>query len=63
MDKFEAMNAFAKVVATRSFAEAGRRLGLTRSAVSKAVMELERTLGARPTLGRPSDIQPPVLRR
>jgi DNA-binding transcriptional LysR family regulator len=47
MDKFEAMNAFAKVVATRSFAEAGRRLGLTRSAVSKAVMELERTLGAR----------------
>ena len=47
MDKFEAMNAFTKVVATRSFAEAGRRLGLTRSAVSKAVMELERTLGAR----------------
>ena len=47
MDKFEAMNAFAKVVATRSFAEAGRRLGLTRSSVSKAVMELERTLGAR----------------
>ena len=39
MDKFEAMNAFAKVVATRSFAAAGRRLGLTRSAVSKAVMD------------------------
>ena len=47
MDKFDAMNAFTKVVATRSFAEAGRRLGLTRSAVSKAVMELERALGAR----------------
>jgi DNA-binding transcriptional LysR family regulator len=47
MDKLEAMNAFTKVVATRSFAEAGRRLGLTRSAVSKAVMELERELGAR----------------
>src|SRR5262245_46786687 len=47
MDKFEAMNAFAKVVATRSYAEAGRRLGLTRSAVSKAVSELERSLGAR----------------
>jgi DNA-binding transcriptional LysR family regulator len=47
MDKFEAMNAFTKVVAMRSFAEAGRRLGLTRSAVSKAVMELERALGAR----------------
>jgi DNA-binding transcriptional LysR family regulator len=29
MDKFEAMDAFTKVVATRSFAEAGRRLGLT----------------------------------
>ena len=47
MDKLSAMNAFAKVVATRSFAEAGRRLGLTRSAVSKAVMDLERSLGAR----------------
>ena len=47
MDKLDAMNAFTKVVATRSFAEAGRRLGLTRSAVSKAVMELERDLGAR----------------
>jgi DNA-binding transcriptional LysR family regulator len=47
MDKLSAMNAFAKVVATRSFAEAGRRLGVTRSAISKAVMDLERSLGAR----------------
>jgi len=47
MDKLEAMRAFTRVVATRSFAEAGRRLGITRSAVSKAVMELERALGAR----------------
>ncbi len=47
MDKLSAMSAFVKVVATRSYAEAGRRLGLTRSAVSKAVMELERGLGAR----------------
>jgi DNA-binding transcriptional LysR family regulator len=47
MDRLDAMNAFTKVVATRSFAEAGRRLGLTRSAVSKAVAELERSLGAR----------------
>jgi DNA-binding transcriptional LysR family regulator len=47
MDKLESMNAFTKVVATRSYAEAGRRLGLTRSAVSKAVSELERSLGAR----------------
>lgn len=47
MDKLEAMNAFAKVVATGSYAEAARRLGLTRSAVSKAVMSLEHLLGAR----------------
>jgi DNA-binding transcriptional LysR family regulator len=47
MDKLEAMNAFAKVVASGSYAEAARRLNLTRSAVSKAVMELEQVLGAR----------------
>lgn len=47
MDKLDAMNAFAKVVSTGSFAEAARRLGLTRSAVSKAMMELEQLLGAR----------------
>jgi DNA-binding transcriptional LysR family regulator len=47
MDKLEAMDAFAKVVAAGSYAEAARRLGLTRSAVSKAVMELEQILGAR----------------
>ena len=47
MDKLEAMNAFAKVVAAGSYAEAARRLGITRSAISKAVLELERILGAR----------------
>jgi DNA-binding transcriptional LysR family regulator len=47
MDRLDAMNAFTKVVASRSYAEAARRLGLTRSAVSKAVSELERSLGAR----------------
>jgi DNA-binding transcriptional LysR family regulator len=47
MDKLEAMNAFARVVARGSYAEAARALGLTRSAVSKAVMELEHLLGAR----------------
>ncbi len=47
MDKLEAMRAFAKVVALGSYAEAARVLGVTRSAVSKAVMELEHQLGAR----------------
>lgn len=47
MDKLDAMNAFVKVVALGSYAEAGRALGLTRSAVSKAVIELEQLLGAR----------------
>ncbi len=47
MDKLDAMNAFVKVVASGGYAEAARALGLTRSAVSKAVMELERLLGAR----------------
>jgi DNA-binding transcriptional LysR family regulator len=47
MDKLEAMEAFTKVVTLGSYAEAGRVLGLTRSAVSKAVMELEKILGAR----------------
>lgn len=47
MDKLQAMNALVKVVASGSYAEAARRLGLTRSAVSKAVMELEQSLGAR----------------
>ena len=47
MDKLDAMNAFARVVSTGSYAEAARRLGLTRSAVSKAVTELEQVLGAR----------------
>ena len=47
MDKLGAMNAFAKVVALGSFAEAARTLGSTRSAVSKTVMELEHVLGVR----------------
>jgi DNA-binding transcriptional LysR family regulator len=47
VDKLEAMNCFAKAVALGSYAQADRALGLTRSAVSKAVMELEHLLGAR----------------
>ena len=47
MDRLGAMNAFAKVAALGSFAEAARVLGSTRSATSKAVMELEHLLGVR----------------
>jgi DNA-binding transcriptional LysR family regulator len=47
MDKLDAMNAFARVVSAGSYAEAARRMGLTRSAVSKAVTELEQLLGVR----------------
>lgn len=47
MEKLDAMHAFTKVVATGSYAEAARQLGLTRSAVSKAVMELEHRLAVR----------------
>src|ERR1700761_3115708 len=47
MEKLDAMRALTKVVASGSYAEAARRLGLTRSAVSKGVMELEQSLGAR----------------
>jgi len=47
MDKLDAMRGFARVVTSGSYAEAARQLGLTRSALSKAVTELERHLGAR----------------
>ncbi|MET0278130.1 MAG: LysR family transcriptional regulator [Pseudorhodoplanes sp.] len=47
MDRLEAMRAFTRIVTSGSYAEAARQLGLTRSAVSKAVSELERHLGAR----------------
>lgn len=47
MDKLEAMTVLVKVVGSGSFAEAARRLGVTRSAVSKAITQLEHELGAR----------------
>ena len=46
MDKLDSMRAFSTVVSLGSFAAAGRQLGLSRSAVSKGVMELEHLLGA-----------------
>ena len=47
MDKLDAMQAFTKVVTLGGYAAAARQLGRTRSAISKAVMELERQLGVR----------------
>lgn len=45
MDKLASLRAFVKVVEASSFSEAGRRLRLSRSAVSKYVADLEEELG------------------
>jgi len=47
MDRFLAVNSFAKVVELGSFARAAERLGLSTSAVSRQVSELESHLNAR----------------
>lgn len=45
MDKVASLRAFVKVVDNGSFAEAGRQLRLSRSAISKYIAELEESLG------------------
>ncbi len=45
MDKFESLRAFTHVVEQGGFAAAARTMGLSRSAVNKAVIALERELG------------------
>lgn len=45
MDKFESIRAFTKVVEDGGFAAAARNMGLSRSAVSKHVINLEQSLG------------------
>lgn len=45
MDKLASLRAFVKVVESGSFAEAGRQLRLSRSAISKYVGDLEQNLG------------------
>jgi len=47
MDRFHAIEAFAKVVETGSFARAADRLGVSVSSVSRHVSDLEAHLGAR----------------
>ncbi|TPQ31914.1 LysR family transcriptional regulator [Bradyrhizobium guangdongense] len=45
MDKVASLRAFVKVVDSGSFAEAGRQLRLSRSAISKYIADLEESLG------------------
>lgn len=45
MDRFESMRAFVNVVDHKGFAAAARKVGLSRSAVNKAVINLENELG------------------
>jgi DNA-binding transcriptional LysR family regulator len=47
MENLNALSVFVRVAEVRNFAEAGRRLGLTPSAVSKSILRLERELGVR----------------
>jgi DNA-binding transcriptional LysR family regulator len=47
MDQLHAMEIFVEVAQLRSFAAAGRQLGLTRAMVSKHIMQLEARLDAR----------------
>jgi DNA-binding transcriptional LysR family regulator len=45
MDKFESIRAFTKVVEEEGFAAAARKMGLSRSAVNKLIINLEDRLG------------------
>jgi DNA-binding transcriptional LysR family regulator len=47
MDYFGALGAFVHSAETRSFTEAGRRLGVSSSAIGKSVVRLEEELGVR----------------
>lgn len=47
MDRYTALQVFRHVAELNSFAEAGRRLGLSSAAISKNIAELEASVGAR----------------
>src|SRR5258706_7072674 len=47
MDQLQALRVFTRVVEAGNFTAAAEKLGLSRAAVSKAVIELERSLGVR----------------
>jgi DNA-binding transcriptional LysR family regulator len=47
MDRLDTMEAFVRVAESRSFSAAARRLGLSKSVISRQVSALEAQLGAR----------------
>jgi DNA-binding transcriptional LysR family regulator len=47
MDRFGSLNVFVRAAETRNFTEAGRQLGISSSAVGKAISRLEGRLGVR----------------
>jgi DNA-binding transcriptional LysR family regulator len=47
MEDLQRMAIFARVVETKSFSEAARRLGISKSVVSKQMTQLEKSVGAR----------------
>ncbi len=47
LDRFGSLNVFVRAAETRSFTEAGRQLGISSSAVGKAISRLEGRLGVR----------------
>ncbi|XUW93867.1 LysR family transcriptional regulator (plasmid) [Burkholderia sp. M6-3] len=47
MDRFGSLNVFVRAAETRSFTEAGRQIGISSSAVGKAISRLEARLGVR----------------
>ncbi|MDE0794739.1 MAG: LysR family transcriptional regulator [Alphaproteobacteria bacterium] len=48
MDRLTAMEIFTNVVEFEGFSAAARHLGISRASVSKQVIQLEESLGARP---------------
>ena len=58
LDSFSAIPVFVAVVESGSFSAAGQRLGITKSAVSKRISQLEETLGGAPAAAYDSQSEP-----
>ena len=63
MDRLTEMEAFANVVDQGGFTDAARKMGISKSAVSKHVSSLEARLGARLEVDRGPDAPGVVARR